>query len=394
MRVTLIIAAGGSGTRFGKTLRGRSKLFCPLQDKPLLAHSLLLFQQIPQIKETIIALPPGMAKQVRLWIREYGWRSLTFVQGGKTRAESVWRALKKSNPKNKWVMVHDGARPLLPISSVEKLMASVQDNGVAGAILAKKVVPTIKLVNPSKNEIKETVDRQFLYEAETPQLVRREVIQKAYKVGSDAFEATDEAALLESIGTRVKVVRHEAWNPKITTLQDMQLAEAFLSQHRAVESRVGLGLDTHRLVSGRKLYLGGVRVPSKKGALGHSDGDVLLHAISDAVLGVLGAGDIGDWFSDKNPRFKNIRSEKILRTIIAEAEKKHWFVSHVDTVIILEKPKLGKHKIEMRKKIAKLVHLPFEAVSVKAKTAEGLGPEGSGSAVSCKAIVSMKGKAS
>ena len=107
---------------------------------------------------------------------------------------------------------------------------------------------------------------------------------------------------------------------------------------------MGFGRDTHRLVEGRKLYLGGVRIPFKKGALGHSDGDALLHAVSDAILGALGAGDIGEWFSDKNPRNKNIRSEKILRKVLEEAHKKHWTPSHVDTVIILEKPRLGPYK--------------------------------------------------
>jgi 2-C-methyl-D-erythritol 2,4-cyclodiphosphate synthase len=143
-------------------------------------------------------------------------------------------------------------------------------------------------------------------------------------------------------------------------------------------------------VKGRKFYLGGIVIPSPKGALGHSDGDALLHAIADAILGAIGAGDIGEWFSDRDPKFKNIRSTRILATILAEAKRRGWQPYHADTNIILETPKLYKHKPRIRKSVAKLLGLPEKDVSIKARTREGLGPEGEGLAVTCETVVSMK----
>jgi 2-C-methyl-D-erythritol 2,4-cyclodiphosphate synthase len=153
---------------------------------------------------------------------------------------------------------------------------------------------------------------------------------------------------------------------------------------------VGFGRDTHRLVLGRKFYLGGVRIPFEKGAIGHSDGDALLHALSDAILGGVGAGDIGEWFSDKNPRYKNIRSEIILKKVLSEAKKRGWAPFHVDTVVILERPRLTAYKPAIRKKMAGLLELEETSVSVKAKTQEGLGPEGQGLAVTCEVIVTLR----
>ncbi len=257
-------------------------------------------------------------------------------------------------------------------------------------ILARKVVPTLKKVLTEDHRIQGTVDRNSLYEAETPQLVGREVLLKAYRENPRALEATDEASLLEMIGARVRVLPHQDWNPKLTTLSDFLLAKAMIEKNKPSETRVGIGFDTHRLMKGRKLYLGGLRIPSEKGSLGHSDGDALLHAITDAILGVLGAGDIGDWFSDRDARWKNIRSEKLLLKVLKEALRQGWIPYHIDSNIILEKPKLGIWKEKIQKKIAKMLGLCVENISVKARTREGLGPEGEGLAVTCEAVVSMR----
>ncbi len=213
---------------------------------------------------------------------------------------------------------------------------------------------------------------------------------KAYKQNPKAFEATDEAGLLEAIGAHVRVMPHGEWNPKLTTVTDLMLAKAMTEKNIAQEVRVGIGFDTHRLIKGRKFYLGGNVIPSPKGALGHSDGDALLHAITDAILGAIGAGDIGEWFSDRDPKFKNIRSTKILGVILAEAKKRGWQPYHVDTNIILEAPKLYTYKSKIRKGVAKCLRLPEQDISIKARTREGLGPEGEGLAVTCEAVVSMR----
>jgi len=401
MNVSLIIAAAGSGRRFQKGLKAKRrfpKVFLPLGEKAILTHALDSFLGIPQIREILIAIPPGTERWVKTYILN-GRRgpAIRLVGGGASRAESVWNALRKSSPRNEWILVHDGARPFPPKNEILKMLrrGAVSAPGgrgnpapTDGFILARPVVPTIKRVS-GKGEIIGTLDRSNLFEAETPQLVRRSVLLKAYKSRADVFQATDESSLIEFIGGRMKVLAYSGWNLKVTTSEDLRLAEAY---HSGLTSSVtlGFGRDTHRLVEGRKLYLGGVRIPFEKGALGHSDGDALLHAVSDAILGAVGAGDIGEWFSDKNPKFKNIASEKILRKVLEEARKRRWVPAHVDTVILLERPRLGSHKKKIRKRLASLLGLEEASVSIKAKTMEGLGPEGEGRAVTCEALAMLR----
>lgn len=395
MNVSLIIAAGGSSQRF---LKGRkpkekfSKLFVPLGEKPLLTRTIESFHGIPQIKEIIVAVPRGTESRMRTHVLNgCAVPRVRIVPGGATRAESVWKALTKASPRSDWVLVHDGARPFPPKPAIQDLLR--KKPSADGVILTRPVVPTIKRVGPG-GRILGTVDRTNLFEAETPQLVRRSVLVKAYRENPLAFSATDESSLVESVGGRVKVHPHTGWNVKVTNPEDLKLAEAVLSvgatRRAAPTVTIGFGRDTHRLVAGRKLFLGGVRIPFEKGALGHSDGDALLHAVSDAVLGAIGAGDIGEWFSDRNARNKNIRSEKILRRVVGEAKRKGWAAAHLDSVVTLERPRLGIYKGKIRRKLAKLTGLGEEFVSVKAKTQEGLGPEGQGLAVTCEAVVLMK----
>lgn len=404
MRVSLIIPAAGLGSRFRQSLTRSDKMFAAsrlagrrevpsklcyqLAGEPVLLRTLRAFSKIPEICETIVAISPEMRPEVKGWARSLQGSNIRWILGGKTRAESVLKALRKTSPRSGWVMVHDGARPLITADAIRQVLAA--GPGWEGVILARKVVPTIKKVLTEDGHIRETVDRNALYEAETPQLIRREVLLKAYKQNPKALEATDEAGLLEAIGARVRVTAYGEWNPKLTTLPDLMLAKAMTEKNILPESRVGIGFDTHRLVEGRKFYLGGVVIPSPKGSLGHSDGDALLHAIADAILGVIGAGDIGEWFSDRDPKFKNIRSTKILGVILAEAKRLGWHPYHVDSNIILESPKLYAHKAKIRKSVAHCLGLPEKDVSIKARTREGLGPEGEGLAVTCQAVVSMK----
>jgi 2-C-methyl-D-erythritol 4-phosphate cytidylyltransferase/2-C-methyl-D-erythritol 2,4-cyclodiphosphate synthase len=396
MRVSLIIPAAGLGSRFRQSLIRsdktvspcRSKLFYQLNGEPVLLRTLRTFGKIPEIFETIVAISPEMRSEVKGWARGLKGSKVRWILGGKTRAESVWNALKKTSSRSDWIMVHDGARPLVTPHAIQKVLKAGKDWD--GVILARKVVPTIKKVLTEDGHIRETVDRDALYEAETPQLVRRETLLRAYKQNPKALQATDEAGLLEAIGARVRVMPHGDWNPKLTTLTDLMLAKAMTEKNVSSEVRVGIGFDTHRLVKGRKFYLGGLVIPSPKGALGHSDGDALLHAIADAILGAIGAGDIGEWFSDRDPKFKNIRSTKILGVILAEAKRLGWQPYHADTNIILESPKLYKHKPRIRTSVAKCLGLPEKDVSIKARTREGLGPEGEGLAVTCEAVVSMR----
>ena len=388
--VSLIIAAGGRGTRFHKGRKskdGLGKIFQPLAGKPLLAHALDSFRGFPQIREIVMAVP----RETESWIKKNILAkrrdgSVRLVQGGETRAASVLNALKKTSSQSEWIAVHDGARPFPPKEALAELFQKTHE--ADAVILARPVVATLKRVRPGNGEVVETVDRSSLYEAETPQLVRRSCLLKAYE-NQNALAATDESSLIESVGGRVKVLSHSGWNVKVTTPEDLQLAEMYYRRGDAAKKdavKIGFGKDTHRLVKGRKFYLGGVRIPYKLGALGHSDGDALLHAVTDALLGASALGDIGEWFPDKDPRNKNIRSEKILKKVLERIHKKGWTPAQVDTVIILEKPKLGLFKKKIKLSLQKLLKLDGESVSVKAKTMEGLGPEGEGLAVTCEAV--------
>ena len=394
--VSLIIAAAGQSKRFlkGRKSKGVGKVFHVVAGKPLLLHALESFQGIPQIREILVTVPRGSEDWVRKNILgKYKRSTLRVLAGGATRAESVLKALRKTSPHSEWVAVHDGARPFPPKKILSELFG--KSYKADAVILARPVVPTLKKVSPANGEVVETVDRSHLYEAETPQLARRSLLLKAYQTEPHALHATDESSLVESAGGRVKVLPHSGWNVKVTTPEDLQLAEMYCGRGDATRQdavKIGFGKDTHRLVKGRKFYLGGVRIPFEKGALGHSDGDALLHAVSDAILGASAAGDIGEWFSDKDPRNKNIRSEKILKKILQETARKGWAPQQVDSVVILERPRLGNFKKVIKKNLAKLLNLDEASVSVKAKTLEGLGPEGEGRAVSCEAVVLLKGR--
>ena len=395
MSISLILAAGGLGTRFLPPGEKRkifpkrkdrvSKLFLSLNGQSILETSLLKFFSVPEISEILVVLPKDRFVWFQKLIQKNHWKKIKLVQGGASRAESVYRGLQKTNPKNSYVMVHDAARPLVPKHLIHELIEKSKD--VQGMILGKRVVPTIKKVNQNFR-IESTVDRSQLYEAQTPQIMRRDLLLKAYQQPA-AFQATDESSLLEFMGHEVKILPHEEWNPKITTFQDLKLAQAsFLPQH-SKEIKVGFGTDLHRLVSKRPFYLGGVRIPFHRGPLGHSDGDVLLHAISDAVLGALGLGDIGQWFSDRSSKFKNLRSEKIVQFCFEEASKRGWKIDHVDTVIHLEKPKLASYKEKIKLRIAKMLKVNPQQISIKAKTMEGLGPIGENLAISSDALVTL-----
>ncbi len=396
MAISLIVAAGGLGTRFDQGLEKKekanqapSKLFYSLQNKPILVHTLSRFQGIPAINEVLVAVPQTTLPTVKRWAHAYKIKGVRWVKGGKTRAESVWNALQKVRPKNEWVMVHDGARPLITPEDIKTLCRAAEGQGIDGAILARRVVPTLKKVAVESSVIESTIDRRDLYEAETPQLLRKKSLTEAYRQHPDAFGATDEASLLEAMQAKVRVVSHDSWNPKITAFQDLKLAEAYLRGAAQTMQRTGLGFDCHRLVPKRPLYLGGVKIPFSKGALGHSDGDALLHAITDALLGATGQGDIGEHFSDRKKKYKNIRSTKILETIMRKTRQLGWQIVNVDSNVILEKPRLGPRKRAIRRQIARLLGIAEENVSVKAKTAEGLGPEGEGLAIRCEAVVTV-----
>ena len=398
MRVSLIITAAGASTRFANTIPKvarqsavSSKLFFEIAGTPVLERTLRAFSNLAEIQETLVTVPPEFKNQAFVWGKKRGFTNVKWIAGGKTRAESVSNALKKTSPRNQWVMVHDGARPFVLAGTIRKMFSRLRKND--GLLLARQVIPTLKKISVNGRQVEGTVDRSRLAEAETPQIVNRKILIDAYSKVPNALSYTDESSLVEAAGGKMGIFLHTDWNPKLTHYADFELAEARLSfakPNSEAEFRVGNGYDIHRLVAGRKLWVGGIKIPFEKGSLGHSDGDALLHSITDAILGAMGLGDIGDWFSDRDPKYKNIQSSKLLLQVLGKVKELGWMPLQVDANVILEKPKLGQMKIKIRERIAQLLNLPIERVSVKGRTFEGLPPFGTSEAWECQAIVVMK----
>jgi len=360
-------------------------LYSQIAGKPLIAHTLTAFDASPFVKEIILAVRPGTQVEFRKEILSQFKikKPVHLVSGGKTRAESVWNALRQVSKSSDYVCIHDGARPLVQTDWVEQLIHNL--NGWDGVVWGRRSIPTVKAFDPGTGEIKRTLDRTQLFEAETPQLFKKSVLIKAYQtLEARAFQATDDASLVEAAGGRVKAVTHSNSNIKVTTRQDLNVVKTLMGSGNL---KFGLGFDRHRLKPKRTFYLGGLRIPSQAGPVGHSDGDPLLHAVTDAILGAVGAGDIGDFFPDTSKRWKNVRSVKFLKEAIKQARKKGFQPAQVDATIILERPKLGPWKAKIQAHLAQLLSIAQDSVSIKAKTAEGFGPEGEGLAVSCQALV-------
>lgn len=386
-KMSVVIPAAGESARFKREFKKHveSKLLVKLGGVSILERSLRAFMELPQVSEIVIATTPKLQTLFRKCLN-LKRIPIRFVTGGKTRAESVLNGVKAVSKSSTHVMIHDGARPLIESLWVQKLINSL--NGSDGAVLGRMAVPTVKKV--SSGEIVETLNRAELFEAETPQFFKRDVLLKSYEIlGKKAFQATDDSSIVELAGGIVKPVTHEGNNLKITTVSDLKLAEKMMS---SFETRFGLGFDKHRLVKGRPFLLGGLRIPAPFGPLGHSDGDPLLHAVIDGMLGALGLGDIGDFFPDTSKKYKNISSIVMVKKAIELISKKNFQVFQIDSTIFLERPKLGPYKKKIQKKLSQIFKISESQISVKAKTAEGLGAEGKSAAVSAQALVVLKSK--
>jgi len=391
MYISAIVPAAGIGKRLQKKNTAvRPKQFWSLGGVLILEKVLMTLEASRHIKEIIIACSPRYAAFIKKEIIDkQKLKKIThMVRGGKERADSVRNCLHVVKKKATHVLVHDAVRPFMDEKLITTLCKNMKKSD--GIIAARPVVPTLKKVRGTT--ILSTVDRSLLWEAETPQLFKKTILRKAYqqyhkKKSGKMF--TDEASLVEAIGGVVKVSKVDQLNIKITTGADYCLSKKITEVPMV---KVGIGYDIHRLVDKKKLILGGVVIPYHKGCLGHSDGDPLLHAIIDALLGALGLGDIGEHFPDTSPRYKNIASSELLRRVMLRMKKTDYVISHVDANIILQRPKLTQYKGTIRKRVAKLLGLDASLVNIKAKTNEGLESEGSGASISAQAVVTLQKK--
>jgi len=407
MHVTAIIAAGGRGQRFGGD---RPKQLLSVGGRPILERSVDAFTSHPSVDAVVVALPPALADDPPAYLRaavanalQGTGKPLRIVAGGERRQDSVMSAFRAVEKASDLVVIHDAARPFASADLISRTIAAAAESGAA--IAAVRSRDTVKRTDPAsagsdgrapegEHYVRETIPRDTIYLAQTPQAFQRDVLRRALEMGErEGVSATDEAALVELAGLAVRLVDGEASNIKITTPEDMTLGETIAGGGRAAPARTGragTGYDLHRLVAGRPLILGGVTIPAERGALGHSDADVVCHAVTDAILGAAGLGDIGRHFPDSDPLWKDANSIDLLQRVVALVAGQGYLVGNVDVTVILETPKIRDYIDAMRVSVAAALGIDAGRVSIKGKTNEGLDAVGRGEAIAAHAVALIR----
>lgn len=390
--IAAIIPAGGVGRRMGLPV---PKQFSELSGIPILVRTIRAFMRVESIREIILAVPEDHIRQSREMAERFGLDRVTrVVPGGATRQDSVLAGLDSLSGDIELVVVHDGVRPFVKPDLIAACIKAAERDGAA--IAAIPVQDTLKAVS-KENRIAETVSRTGLWQAQTPQVARMLLLRAAFDTAKrDGFVGTDEASLLERIGCTVTVVEGSRENIKITCPDDLLTAEALLMKNNLkkvagrCDVRIGHGYDAHRLVPDRPLILGGVTVPHSMGLDGHSDADVLTHALCDALLGSVGAGDIGGHFPDTDDRYKGIESLNLLSEVVRIAAEKGFMLENGDITVVAQKPGLAPFFDQMRKNLAQTCGVGIEAVNVKATTTEKMGFAGREEGICAHAVVLVR----
>ena len=358
-----ILLAAGKGKRFrSKNL----KQFINYKNKPLFMHSVDKALESNLFKEIVIVT------NKKIKIKD---KKIKVIKGGKERYQSSQKALefiKKKNFKN--VFIHDAARPNFSINLLKNLKKQLDKN--------KAVIPYTKTENSTKYINKNKIinlKRERILLTQTPQCFNFKSLYKLSKNNKNLV--TDEATLFLNSNKKIKFIKGEEKNIKITKKTDLDIS--------AIRTFYGIGFDIHRLVTDKKLYLGGIKIPFHSGLKGHSDGDVIVHSIIDAILGSLRKKDIGTLYPNNENKFKNIRSSKMLTPIIANLEKNNYTINNLDINLICERPKVSKYRNKIINSLSKLMNVDKNIINLKGKTVEKLGLIGKENAIACEAIVSI-----
>ena len=359
MKNIAIIVGAGSGERFGSY-----KQVEMINNKPVYKYSIDAFLDSNCFSQIILAIPKKLFNVIINELTDQRYKDIIVCEGGKTRAQSVYNAFSKitENEKNK-IFVHDAARPLISKQTILNLVSfSKKENAV---ILAKKINETVKSVKEGKSKF--NVDRSTLWIAETPQVFNQEILQEAYDKKLDIIdEFYDEAALVEECGYEIKICENRILNTKITTKEDIDL----ISKNMIDNIFFGLGLDCHLLEKGSGIVIGGYKIKCNLKSVAHSDGDVLTHAIIDALCGALNLGDIGQHFPNTSKN-KNISSIKLLKKIISLIPS-NISIINIDASIVLNSPKISKYKSKIVSTLAPILKIPESKISIKGITSNGL----------------------
>jgi len=385
-RVAAVVVAAGRGERLGDA----AKVLLPLAGRPMLVWSLAALEQVAAIGSVVVVAGEHTRQAIAALVRESGFAKVrAIVVGGARRQDSVAAGLAGLPEGIEVVVIHDGARPLAEPELFTRVIAAAAETGAA--IAAIPVGDTLKRV--ADGSIVETVDRAGLWAAQTPQAFRLTTLRRAIAAaGSETV--TDEALLCEAVGAPVAVTPASLANLKVTRAEDIAVADALLRARAGQASpapavRTGIGYDVHRFTPGRRLILGGVEIPHALGLVGHSDADVLLHAIADAILGAAALGDIGQHFPPTDERFRDADSQELLREAARLAWRAGWAASNVDATLLAEAPRIGPHVPVMRERIAACLGIDGAAVSVKATTNEGMGAIGRGEGIAALATATL-----
>lgn len=368
-KVWVVIPAAGRGTRMGTH---QSKLLVEIGGEPLIGKTLRIFQDHPAVDAIVLVTGDDRVASMQ---RDFS-KIQRVVPGGQTRQASIRQGLDAIPDAGGVVLIHDGARPRVSADLVDRILEAAVDGGAA--IPALPVVDTIKQVHDGR--VDKTLRRSELVRVQTPQGFDLALLREAYARGDAG--ATDDAMLVEQLGHPVLVVPGDERNIKLTHPEDLEHVRG----GDKVETRVGIGYDVHRLVEGRPLILGGVTLPHEKGLLGHSDADVLIHAIMDALLGAAGAGDIGQHFPDHDSRYKGISSLRLLEEVRGILHDRGYNLVNIDATVMAQQPKLAPHLPEMTRRIAAALDVEESRINLKATTTERLGFVGLEEGMAAEAI--------
>ena len=370
----LILLAAGKSKRFENTI---PKQYTKLGNKTILEHSLDAFGDFQQIKKTILVYN----KKHKKYLKKLNLKNVIKITGGDTRQQSTFKALSKiKNMHCKKVLIHDSARPFPSKELIKKIISNIKKNDA--------VIPVIKINDATKrvekNIVFKNIERDSLRLSQTPQGFTFKKIYEKHK--NNSYEqCDDDAALFTNDDEKVLCINGSKKNFKITDKEDLEIFKLL----KKGKNYSGIGFDVHKLVKGRSLYLGGIKIPFLLGLEGHSDADPVLHALIDSLLGACRLGDIGKLFSDKNKKYKNIRSTILLKKVIELIKSKNFSINNIDINIIAQKPKIKKYSKKMIATISKLCEINSNQINIKGKTTEKLGLIGKGKAIACEIITSV-----
>ncbi len=392
----MILPAAGQGKRFNS---GKNKIFAKLGGKSLLNWCLELFQQHENVGEIVVVASADETDEIGSLCVSYP-KVTSVVKGGDSRYASVEAGLKVLSPQVELVLVHDAARPLVSPQLVNRIIQAAWKHGAA--VPGFPLSDTVKRINP-EGFVRETIDRNSSFGEEklsgltavqTPQAARRDILEQAYSsFPFDTREPTDEASLLENYGSSIMVVPGDLKNIKITRQEDMAIAAQWIGDISQSEIRTGFGYDVHAFATpeeGRSLFLGGVKMEHDRGLAGHSDADVLLHAVCDALLGAACLGDIGILFPNTDSKYKNISSILLLKEVAERLSADNWEVVHIDATVVAEAPRILPYRQQILNSIAESAGISPDRVSVKATTSEQLGFIGRREGIEASSVATIR----